>query len=207
MSRHYDFASQTLFTQEELHTRIRSVAARIAADYKDKDLRYLDNPLVLVCVLKGSFIFAADLSRALGDAGVPVRVEFICVASYGSGVSSSGQVRLLLDTRHSVEHRHVLLVEDIVDSALTLQYLHAHYAARRPATLRTVVLLDKPTGRRLSFTPDYVVATVPNAFVVGYGLDYDESYREVRDVVVLDPKIYAHRLRQKAKTTEAKSKL
>ncbi|ORC89459.1 hypoxanthine-guanine phosphoribosyltransferase, partial [Trypanosoma theileri] len=197
MSRHYDFASKMLFTQEELHARIRSTAERIAADYKDKNLTHLDNPLVLVCVLKGSFIFTADLARALCDAGVPVRVEFICVASYGADVMSSGQVRLLLDTRHSVEQRHVLLVEDIVDSALTLQYLYAHYTARGPASLRSVVLLDKPTGRRVSFSPDYVIATVPNAFVVGYGLDYDESYREVRDVVVLDPKVYTHRLQQK----------
>ncbi|RNF24476.1 hypoxanthine-guanine phosphoribosyltransferase [Trypanosoma conorhini] len=193
MPREYDFSEKVLFTEEEIHDNIRRVAQRIAADYKDKGLRAIDNPLVLICVLKGSFMFTADLCRALSDFNVPVRMEFICVSSYGSGVTSSGQVRMLLDTRHSVEGRHVMIVEDIVDTALTLRYLHRTFLERRPASLKTVVLLDKVEGRRQAFVPDYVVMTVPNVFVIGYGLDYDDSYRELRDIVVLRPEVHEAR--------------
>ncbi|ESL08758.1 hypoxanthine-guanine phosphoribosyltransferase [Trypanosoma rangeli SC58] len=193
MPRQYDFAEKILYTEEELRARIHRLAQRIAEDYKDKGLRPLDNSLVLICVLKGSFMFTADLCRALSDFNVPVHVEFICVSSYGSGVITSGQVRLLLDIRHSIEGRHAMIVEDIVDSALTLKYLQRTYTERRPASLKTVVLLDKCEGRQVNFVPDYVVASVPNVFVIGYGLDYDDSYREVRDIVVLRPEVYERR--------------
>ncbi|RNF00094.1 hypoxanthine-guanine phosphoribosyltransferase [Trypanosoma rangeli] len=207
MPREYDFADKVLYTEEELRARINRVAQRIAVDYKDKGLRPLDNPLVLICVLKGSFMFTADLCRALSDFNVPVHIEFICVSSYGAGVTTSGQVRMLLDIRHSIEGRHAMIVEDIVDSALTLKYLQRTYTERRPASLKTVVLLDKFEGRQVKFVPDYTVASVPNVFVIGYGLDYDDSYREVRDIVVLRPEVYEKReAAQKKKLKEKPSK-
>ncbi|KEG10341.1 hypoxanthine-guanine phosphoribosyltransferase [Trypanosoma grayi] len=193
MGRKYDFAESVLLTQEDLQARMRAVAQRIADDYRDKDLRPITNPLVLVCVLKGSFMFTADLCRALFDMNVPTCVEFICVTSYCGGIASTGQVRMLLDTRQSIEGKHVMIVEDIVDTALTMEYLYNMYKARKPASMKTVVMLDKPEGRRVPFNADYVVARIPHVFVIGYGLDYEDCYREVRDVVVLHPKVYRDR--------------
>ncbi|RNF15717.1 putative hypoxanthine-guanine phosphoribosyltransferase [Trypanosoma cruzi] len=203
MPREYEFAEKILFTEEEIRTRIKEVAKRIADDYKGKGLHPYVNPLVLISVLKGSFMFTADLCRALCDFNVPVRMEFICVSSYGEGLTSSGQVRMLLDTRHSIEGHHVLIVEDIVDTALTLNYLYHMYFTRRPASLKTVVLLDKREGRRVPFSADYVVANIPNAFVIGYGLDYDDTYRELRDIVVLRPEVYAEREAARQKKQQA----
>lgn len=189
--RHYPMADYTLVTQEEIWAKTKQLAKRIAEDYKPYKLS-LKNPLILVCVLKGSYMFTADLARFLTDAGVPVILEFLCASSYGSGVTTSGEVRLLLDVRDPVENRHVLIVEDIVDSAITLRYLLNLFKTKKPATLKTVVLLDKPSGRKTPLDVDYSVVTIPKAFVIGYGMDYDEAYRELRDVVVLKKSIYEH---------------
>ncbi|KAG8342697.1 Phosphoribosyl transferase domain [Trypanosoma vivax] len=189
-TRQYDFATRVVLTEEEVRTRTRNVAKRIAEDYRGYGLKRLENPLILVCVLKGSVVFAVELCRFLGDFGIPSRLEFICASSYGQGTVTSGEVEVKFDSARDVEGKHVLLVEDIVDTALTLKKLHDIFKERRPASLRTVVLMNKPDGRRVDFEPEYIVANVPNDFVVGYGLDYDESFREVRDVCALKPCVY-----------------
>lgn len=187
--RSYEVSAKTLVTQETIWAKTAECARRIAADYANCGLS-LSNPLVLVCVLKGSFIFTADLARFLSDNGVPVQIEFLCVSSYGTGVTSSGQVKLLLDVRSSLESRHVMIVEDIVDTAITLKYLLALFEAKKPASLKTVVLFDKPEGRKVQVEVDYAVTRIPNEFVIGYGLDFNENMRELRDVCVLKPSYY-----------------
>lgn len=187
--RHYPVGERVVVSQEEIWDRMKAVAECIAADYKAFHLTPA-NPLILLCVLKGSYLFTADLCRFLSDYGVPVRVEFVCVSSYGDDVTTSGHVRMLLDVRDSVEGKHVLIVEDIIESATTLVYLQRLMLSRRPASLKTVVLLDKPEGRRKPFTVDYVVKEVPMAFVVGYGLDFMDAYRELRDVLELKREYY-----------------
>ncbi|CCW70301.1 unnamed protein product [Phytomonas sp. Hart1] len=187
----YPMAVRTIATEGEILSKMAECAKRIANDYKAYDLSS-DNPIILVCVLKGSFLFTADLCRFMADEGIPVKMEFICISSYGSGVQTSGQVRLLLDVRESVENRHVLIVEDIVDTATSLIYIKSIFSSKKPASLKSVVLLDKPNARKNPFIPDYSIFTVPNVFVVGYGLDYAESFRELRDVVELDKKYYSN---------------
>ncbi|CAG9573413.1 hypoxanthine-guanine phosphoribosyltransferase [Leishmania major strain Friedlin] len=187
--RNYPMSAHTLVTQEQVWAATAKCAKKIAEDYRSFKLT-TGNPLYLLCVLKGSFIFTADLARFLADEGVPVKVEFICASSYGTGVETSGQVRMLLDVRDSVENRHILIVEDIVDSAITLQYLMRFMLAKKPASLKTVVLLDKPSGRKVEVLVDYPVITIPHAFVIGYGMDYAESYRELRDICVLKKEYY-----------------
>lgn len=200
--RNYAMSAGTLHTQEAIWAKIQAVAKQIAADYAPFKLT-TENPLVLVCVLKGSLLFTADLSRFLADEGVPVRLECICASSYGKGVSTSGQVRLLLDVRESVEGRHVLIVEDIVDSATTLVYLMHLFGNKHPASLKTVALIDKPEARQKArnsnkdieakcraFKTDYTVLDVPDVFIIGYGMDFSEAYRELRDIVILKPEYY-----------------
>lgn len=188
-TRHYPMSCQTLASQEQIWEATAKCAKKIAADYRKYNLSE-QNPLYLICVLKGSFMFTADLARYLCDEGVPVRLEFICASSYGADIKTSGEVRLLLDVRDPVENRHLMIVEDIVDSAITLQYLKRFLQAKKPASLKTVVLLDKPSGRRVSLEVDYPVITIPHAFVIGYGMDFAESYRELRDVCVLKKEYY-----------------
>lgn len=187
--RHYPMSCRTLATQEQIWAATAKCAKQIAADYKQYNLSD-ENPLYLLCVLKGSFMFTADLARFLCDEGVPVRIEFICASSYGTDVKTSGEVRLLLDVRDPVENRHLLIVEDIVDSAITLEYLKRFLQAKQPASLKTVVLLDKPSGRKVTLSVDYPVITIPHAFVIGYGMDFAEAYRELRDVCVLKKEYY-----------------
>eukprot|EP00796_Vickermania_ingenoplastis_P010018 gene10018-6995_t len=188
-SRNYEMADSTLVREEDIHRKTAECAKKIAAAYRGAGLTH-DNPLVLVCVLKGSVIFTADLIRHLSDCGVPAVMEFVCCSSYGASTTTSGEVRLLLDVRQSLENKHVLIVEDIVDSAVTLSYLVRTLSARKPASVKTVVLLDKPEGRQQPFEADFVVASIPNRFVVGYGLDFAEKFRGLRDVVVLKPSYY-----------------
>jgi hypoxanthine phosphoribosyltransferase len=135
-------------------------------------------PFVLLGVLKGALFFTADLARAL-PATADVSIDFLAVSSYGNADRSSGEVRLLKDTSESVEGKNVVIVEDIVDNGLTLQYLHRLLAGRGPASLRTCVLLDKPYRRRVAVPVDYIGLTAPDTFIVGYGLDYQEKYRNL----------------------------
>ncbi|KAG5479416.1 hypothetical protein LSCM1_04677 [Leishmania martiniquensis] len=187
--RNYPMSARTLVTQEQVWAATAQCAKKIAKDYKRFNLT-TESPLYLLCVLKGSFIFTADLARFLADEGVPVKMEFLCASSYGTGVETSGQVRMLLDVRDSVEDRHILIVEDIVDSAITLQYLMRFLLAKKPASLKTVVLLDKPSGRKVDVLVDYPVITIPHEFVIGYGMDFAEAYRELRDICVLRKEYY-----------------
>lgn len=169
-------AKKILLSESRIKTRVRALGRRIAADYRG-------SPPMVVGVLKGSVIFLADLLRAMG----PVRsVEFMAVSSY-AGTDSTGVVRLALDLRRNPAGRDVLLVEDIVDTGLTLRYLQDQLKARQVRSLKTCVLLDKPECRRVPVAVDYVGFTIPDAFVVGYGLDYRERFREWPCIAVLDP--------------------
>lgn len=171
---------QILLTAEQIHSRVAEMAERIAADYRDREP-------VLVGVLDGAVVFLADLMRALP---LPVRVDFVKWSSYGDGSSSSGEVQLLKDLSFSVEGRHVLVVEDIVDTGLTLRYLMENMETREVASLAVAALLDKPSRRKVPVKLDYVGFEVSDEFVVGYGLDYAQRYRNLPYVAVLKPEIY-----------------
>ena len=169
-----------LFTQEQVAGRIRELAQQISRDYAGKA------PLV-VGILRGSFIFMADLVRQLA---LPVNLDFMSVSSYGAGTVSSGQVNIHLDLQEDIAGRDVLLVEDILDTGNTLSKLVAELQQRRPASLKLCVLLDKPDRRTRPIQADYVGFTIPNEFVVGYGLDYNEQYRNLPFIGVLKPEVY-----------------
>ena len=171
---------EILLTEKELADKTRELAAQIMRDYEGK------NPLI-VSVLKGSFIFMADLMRSIT---LPCTVDFMAVSSYGAGTTSSGQVKITKDLSESIEGRDIIVVEDILDSGNTLSYLLQILQARHPASMKLCTLLDKPERRQVEFTPDYVGIEVPDEFVVGYGLDYNEKYRELPYVGVLKEEIY-----------------
>ncbi|MGH9721287.1 MAG: hypoxanthine phosphoribosyltransferase [Bryobacteraceae bacterium] len=167
---------RVLLTEEQIQNRIREMGAKISADYPDGNLH-------LVCILKGACFFLADLARSIGRDAF---VEFMGISSYGKGKSSSGEVKVTKDLDNSVEGAHVLIVEDIVDSGVTLSYLMHLLQQRRPRTLRIAALLDKPDRRLRPVEVAYVGFQIPDEFVVGYGLDYAEKYRNLRDVCVLE---------------------
>jgi hypoxanthine phosphoribosyltransferase len=160
---------RTLHGPEEIAARVRELGAQITRDYTD-------HPLVMVSVLKGSFLFAADLVRAIA---LPLRVEFLGVQSYGSGTTTTGAVQILQDLAHPIENEDVLIVEDIVDTGLTLAYILSLLRARRARSVRICTLLDKPSRRRVEVPVDYVGFVIPDKFVVGYGLDCAEQYRNL----------------------------
>ncbi|MCC6363897.1 MAG: hypoxanthine phosphoribosyltransferase [Bryobacterales bacterium] len=165
-----------LISADQIRTRIRELAAQI-----DKDLEGR-GPLYMLCVLKGAVLFYADLARAITH---PVRMDFIGTSSYGKGKSSSGEVRLTKDLDTTIEDFDVLLVEDILDSGITLSYLIHVLQQRRPRSIRIATLLDKPERRVRPVVVDYVGFRIPDAFVVGYGLDFAEDYRQLKDVCIL----------------------
>jgi hypoxanthine phosphoribosyltransferase len=167
---------RVLITETELQARIAELGKAIAHDYVDA------NP-VLVGVLQGAFLFMADLIR---DIPIDLTTDFIGLSSYGSGTRSSGQVRMVSDLSMSVEGRHVLIVEDIVDTGLTLSYLKRNLQARHPRTLRTCVLVDKIERREVEVDIDYIGFTIPNVYVVGYGFDYGGVFRNLRYVAALE---------------------
>ncbi len=171
---------KVLITEEELQNKVKELGAAISRDYEGKNL-------LMVSVLKGSVIFMADLMRAVT---IPAQIDFMSVSSYGSGVKSSGVVKILKDLDALLEGKDLLLVEDILDSGLTLYYLREILSKRNPSSIKIATLLDKPEGRKADIRPDYVGFTVPDAFVVGYGLDYDEVYRNLPYVGVLKPEVY-----------------
>ncbi len=181
MTIHQD-VQQILFTEEQLKERVSQLAAQITADYMDK------GSMLLVSVLRGSYIFMADLSRQIKR---PLVVDFMSVSSYGSSTASSGQVEIKKDLSDSIEGVHVLVVEDILDSGNTLSYLLQVLSARHPASIRLCTLLDKPERRVKPIWADYVGFTIPDAFVVGYGLDYAERYRNLPYIGILKPEIYS----------------
>ena len=183
MSTMHDDVQEILYTEEQLKARIRELGAQITKDYAD-----VKEPILLVSVLRGSYIFMADLSRAID---LPVEIDFMVVSSYGAGTQSSGQVEIKKDLSGSIENVHVIVVEDILDSGNTLSYLLKVLSARHPASIRLVTLLDKPERRTVNISADYVGYQVPNAFLVGYGLDYAEKYRNLSYIGVLKPEVYS----------------
>ncbi|HEX3428801.1 MAG TPA: hypoxanthine phosphoribosyltransferase [Candidatus Limnocylindrales bacterium] len=172
---------EILVTEDQIRTKVAELGTRIGADYADRRL-------TLVSVLKGSLPFMADLMRAIP---VPVRIDLMEVSSYGgSATESSGLVRILKDLSASIEGEDVLIVEDIIDTGLTLNYLLRYLRGKNPKSLRICTLLDKPARRLVDIPVDYVGFTIPDQFVVGYGLDYREYYRNLRFVGVLRPEVY-----------------
>lgn len=175
-----DDIAEVLISEEELLAKVRELGAQISEDYKDK------NPL-LVSVLKGAVVFVADLMRSMD---IPLDIDFIATSSYGAGSTSSGVVRILKDLDTDITGRHVLVVEDIVDTGHTLNYLLELLETRQPATLRLCVLLDKPSRREIPVQADYLGFSIPDYFVVGYGLDYAGKYRNLPFIGVLKPELY-----------------
>ena len=173
--------TKVLVTEEQIAIRIEELAREIEKKYEGKDL-------LLVGVLKGAVMFMADLSRAIQ---LPVTMDWMAVSSYGSGTQSSGVVRILKDLDADVLGRHVLIVEDIIDSGLTLSWLMSNLTARGAASVEVVALLRKPDAAKVEVEVAWVGFDIPNEFVVGYGLDYAEHYRTLKDVGVLAPAVYS----------------
>jgi hypoxanthine phosphoribosyltransferase len=171
---------RVLISASDIERRVREVGAQISQDYAHVTL---EQPVFLIGVLKGSWIFLADLARAIS---VPARFDFIGVASYGVEKTSSGQVRLTKDLDSPIEGCDVILVEDIADTGVTLSYLIDLLRRRRPKSLRVAALLSKPTRRTKDVRVDYIAFSIPDEFVVGYGLDYAHTYRNLPDVCVLE---------------------
>lgn len=177
-----DDVAEVLIDEERLQARILELAQRIEADYQE-----VENPLLL-CVLKGAFIFLSDLTRLLD---MPHEVDFMAISSYGSRTTSSGAVRIVLDLKEDIAGRHVLIVEDIIDSGRTLAYMRRNLLARSPASLRICTLLNKPTRRAVEVPVDYTGFDIPDEFVVGYGLDFAQHYRNLPFIAVLKPEVFA----------------
>jgi hypoxanthine phosphoribosyltransferase len=170
-----------IISEQEILAQVDELAARISADYAS------DGQLVIVGILKGAFVFLADLTRRLT---VPHRVDFMALSSYGQTATATGAVRIIMDLRVDVEGRHVLVVEDIIDSGFTLHYLLNVLSTRRPASLRSCVLLSKPERRQVDVTVDYLGFEIPDVWVVGYGLDYAETHRTLPYIGALKPEVY-----------------
>ncbi len=170
-----------LLTEAQIHTRLSEIAAEIDRDYAGKDL-------LLVGVLKGAVMVMADLARSLSRSA---DMDWMAVSSYGSGTTSSGVVRILKDLDADLDDRHVLIVEDILDSGLTLSWLIKNLSSRNPASVEVFTLLRKPDAQKVNVNPRYIGFDIPNEFVVGYGLDYAERYRNLRCVGTLAPHVYS----------------
>lgn len=177
----YQNVKRVLISKEQIAKRNKELGAQISEDYKDKEL-------LMVCILKGSSVFFADLIREIT---IPVKLDFMSISSYGNGAKSSGEVKVIKDLDSRVEGKHVIIVEDIVDSGYTLSYLTKMLKARNPASLKVCSLLDKPSRREVEFKADYVGFEIENEFVIGYGLDYAQIYRNLPEVCILDPKVYS----------------
>ena len=172
---------KVLYSEEELKAKCAEMGAQITKDYAGKHL-------LLVTVLKGAVVYFTDLMRAID---LPCTIDFMIVSSYGSGVKTSGVVKIVKDLDTDLTGKDLLIVEDILDTGLTLSYLKDMLAARNPASIRIATLLDKPDRRKADIKADYIGYRVPDEFVVGYGLDYDEKYRNLPYVGVLKPEIYS----------------
>ncbi len=176
---------RVIVSAAQISDKTTEMAGRVAADYADRD------GLLLIGVLKGAVMFMADFARALGEAGKPVELEFMAVSSYGQRATSSGVVRILKDLERDITGRHVIVVEDIIDSGLTLSWLLKYLESRSAASVEVVALLRKPDAVKVPIPVRYVGFDIPNEFVVGYGLDFAERYREVPYIGVLKPEVYA----------------
>lgn len=171
---------RVLYTEEQLKTRVKELADQIKQDF-------LGEEILTVGVLRGAVMFYADLVRELD---IPIHMNFMSVSSYGKRAVSSGAVRIQYDLEEDIAGKNVLIIEDIVDSGLTLQYLTTTLSSRNPAMLKTCCLFDKPERRTVDFLPDYTGFVVPDVFIVGYGLDYAEKYRNLKYIGELKPEIY-----------------
>lgn len=165
-----------IVTQEAMRARIRELGRQITADYAQKDL-------IMIGILKGAYVFYADLARAIG---LPLKVDFLVVSSYAGKARSSGKIKVLTELTEDIAGRDVLLVEDIVDSGCTVQHLRKALGARKPKSIKVCALLNKPDRRQVEVKVDYVGFNIPNKFVVGYGLDYRQNYRNLPYLAVLD---------------------
>lgn len=172
---------QTLFTEEQIQERLREIAREVERDYEGEDL-------LIVGVLKGAVMVMADLARSFDR---HVEMDWMAVSSYGSGTTSSGVVRILKDLDTDISGRHVLIVEDIIDTGLTLSWLVTNLRSRQPASVEIATLLRKPDALQMAVDVKYVGFDIPNAFVVGYGLDYAERYRNLRSIGTLAPHVYS----------------
>lgn len=160
---------KTLFTREEISTRVKELGKELSQVYKDKDL-------VIISLLRGSFIFAADLVRELS---IPVEVDFITTSSYGHAEESSGNVKIVHDLRTNIEGKDVLIVDDIMDSGFTLEKVIEHLQNKNPNSIEVCVMLDKPSRRKVNLSPNYIGFSIPDVFIVGYGLNYGDHYRNI----------------------------
>ena len=167
---------KVLISECDLKKRVKELAAQITKDYKGETVTF-------ICILSGASIFFADLVRELD---LDTRFEFMSVSSYGSGTVSSGEVKILKDVNHPIAGKHVIIVEDIIDSGCTLSFLKRVLAQRNPASIKVCTILDKPSRRKVDFKGEYVGFEIPDEFVIGYGLDYDGKYRNLKDVCVLE---------------------
>jgi hypoxanthine phosphoribosyltransferase len=172
---------QVLISENDLHRRIQALGSTIATDYRGREL-------VFVAVLKGALMFSADLARAVD---LPLTIDYIALSSYGDQQVSSGRIHLLQDLSESIADKHVLIIEDIVDTGLSLQYLWNHLMAQHPADLSVCTLLEKRARRRVEVPIKYTGFEVPDAFVVGYGLDYRQRYRNLPFIAILHPEVFA----------------
>ncbi|MGN0792967.1 MAG: hypoxanthine phosphoribosyltransferase [Aristaeellaceae bacterium] len=179
----YRDLTKILVSREEIAEAVAALGKRITEDYRGKEL-------LLVGILKGSVVFFADLIRAID---LPLKTEFMAVSSYGAATRTSGVVSLVKDLTADITGMHVLIVEDIVDSGMTLSYLSKYLSTRGAASIKIATLLDKPERRRVDLKADYFCFTIPDEFVVGYGLDYAEKYRNLPDIGVLDPRVYSEK--------------
>ena len=180
MDLHNDI-EKILISEKEIEAIVTDIAKRISEDYKDKKL-------LLLCILKGSVVFMGDLMKHIS---IPVQIDFMKVSSYGAG-TTSGNLKIKLDLqRDDLDTTDILIIEDIIDSGKTLSALTKYLAERGAKSVRSCTLLDKPSRREVEFTPDYTGREIPDEFVIGYGLDYAEKYRNLPDVCILSPKVYA----------------
>lgn len=175
-----DVLESILISEEQIQQRVRELAQQINKDYAGKTVH-------LLCILKGGLMFLTDLAKHLT---MPVTFDFIAISSYGDATKSSGVVRITKDLEQSIEGKHVIIVEDIIDTGLTLSYLVKNLESRNPASVKICTLLDKPENRDVEIPVDYVGFQVPNLFLVGYGLDFQELYRNIPYIFVLKPEYY-----------------
>lgn len=181
----HDDISQVLYSESELSARVAQMGQQIASDYSSKIAE--DDRLVFLCILRGAAIFAADLARAVK---IPVEMDYMCVSSYGDAATSSGMVRIQKEPSCDIAGRHVIIVEDIIDTGLTLNYLRKNLAARGPASVEIAALLQKQREEQCSVEPRYLGFTCPDEFIVGYGLDFAERYRNLPYIGILNPEVY-----------------
>ncbi len=180
----YDDVSHVLVSEEEIDAITTDIASKISRDFENED------HILLVGILKGSMPFMADLMRKLD---VPAEIDFMKVSSYGGSTVSSRETKIILDLkRNNIEDCAIIIIEDIIDSGFTLKNVVAHLRELGAKSVHTCTMLDKPSRREVEFTPDYVGREIPNEFVIGYGLDYDERYRTLPFIGVLDPKVYSN---------------